>query len=89
MKIMDERVTIHKEVPVGEVNRAYQPYSDSKLRAWILDTYVWVIPQHREMVDYFTEVSDLEILKDILKALLPDMSTKKKFVLSKSHLVEE
>jgi hypothetical protein len=88
MKVMDDRVTFHKEVPIADVSRAYQGF-DTKLNKWILDICVWVILHKNETVDYFTEISDLELLKDIMRKLLGEMSAKKKFVLDSNYLVTE
>lgn len=89
MRLMDERVTYYKELPVGDANRAYQRCVGSKLSTWILNTYVWVIPQRKELVDYFTEISDFELLKEILKELVPDVPKRTKFLLNDKYLVRE
>lgn len=88
MKVMDDRVAFHKEVPIADVSRAYHGF-DTKLNKWILDICVWVILHKNETVDYFTQISDLELLKDIMKKLLGEMSAKKKFVLDSNYLVTE
>ncbi|KFZ04445.1 hypothetical protein V502_10145 [Pseudogymnoascus sp. VKM F-4520 (FW-2644)] len=91
MKLMDERMTHYGEVPVEEFNRAYQDYTDPHLRAWILDAYVWAIPDDNELVDYFDEQSDFELLQDILRQMLRGVLTgaKERFVLNEDHLVPE
>ena len=91
MKLMDERVTYYKEVPVGEFNRAYQACLNPYLREWILSSYVWAIPEDNELVDLFDAQSDFELLQDIFKEMLLDVltRTKERFVLGEDHLVPE
>jgi hypothetical protein len=91
MKLMDERVTYHEEVPIEEVSRVYQSCSGCSLDEWILDVCMWIITQREEVIDCFTEKMDLELFRDIMRALARDASVKKKIVLNDddNYLVPE
>lgn len=91
MKMMNERVKHHQDVPIEEVNRVYPVCFDSPHSDWILDVCVFAIPQNYDMVDYFSDAPDRSLLQEhIFKRLVFDINGgPEEVILDENHLVKE
>lgn len=91
MKMKNERVKHHQDVPIEEVNRVYPVCFDSPFSDWILDACLFAIPQNYDMADYFSDALDRSLLQEhIFKRLVFDIFVGlKEVILDENHLVKE